>query len=78
MAEYSKKTFFDFLIFLAKKKKIIISFGAVTLIISYLFIYFFIKPQFSSKSVIIPSETSSIGIGGLLNNFGDVQIYLLG
>lgn len=62
--------FFDFLLMALKYKTRFISLFFITLISSYLFILFTMKPQYDSSATVIPSKQESMaGIFSLVNNF---------
>lgn len=62
-----KLDLFDYIIILVKWKKLMIALAVITLIISYLGIYFIIEEKFDSTSLVIPSDNESYsGMAGLL------------
>lgn len=75
MAEYRGIDIMDFIIFLIKNKKIIIISTLVTLFLSYLIIFFFVKERFDSTALVIPSSQNSVGgISSLLSSFSNLPI----
>jgi uncharacterized protein involved in exopolysaccharide biosynthesis len=60
--------FIDYLIIIIKWKHILIPVLLLTMTITYLTIYFFVKEEFKSTALIIPSDDQSMGgIAGLLS-----------
>ncbi len=90
MENKKQKEFYDYLILIAKLKKILLLIGFVTLISSYLLIYFFVDEQFESTAIIVPTESQGLGgissiigslgnlpmgLGGALSQSGDIERY---
>jgi len=68
--EKNNKTlkFIDYFIIIIKWKHILIPILLLTMIVTYLTIYFFVREEFKAKALIIPSEDQSVGgIAGLLS-----------
>ena len=79
MSEYRGLDFLDCIIILLKWKKLFILLGIIFLSISYLTIFFFIPPQYDSKSVIVASDSDQTGgIGSLMKTFTNLPISIPG
>jgi len=79
MAEFRGLDILDFLIIIVKRKKVLLLTGIISVILSYLTIFFFVQEQFDSTAMIIPSEQSSMGgIASLLGSMSDLPIDLAG
>ncbi len=79
MAEDRNIDLLDYLLIILKQKTLLITVFIVTLIVSYLLIYFLIPPQYESKAVIIPSgETSLSSLSGLFKDLKNLPLGLGG
>ncbi len=68
--EKDKKTlkFIDYVIIIIKWKHVLIPILLLTMTVTYLTIYFFVKEEYKATALIIPSEDQSMGgIAGLLS-----------
>ncbi len=86
MSENNNSTLLDLIVIAVKWKRFLLIFFLITLILSYLAIYFFVNERFEASSLLLPSQeenTSSllsslkglpIDIGGLNTN-SDVDLY---
>ena len=80
MAEEKKNLkLIDYFVLLVKWKHILIPVLLVTMLISYLTIYFFIKEEFEATALIIPSQEQTMGgIAGLLSGIQGLPVDLGG
>ncbi len=79
MVEEKNVDILDFVIFLLRWKTVLLAFTVIVFAISYTFIFFFIKPQYESTALIIPSTQMDGGeIGALLKNFSGLPMMLSG
>ena len=79
MVENRGLSFFDYLIIIIKWKRFLISLAVVVAILSYLGIYFLIKPQYDSTAVIVPSEQDQMGgITSILKSFSNLPVGIPG
>ncbi|HEY7751802.1 MAG TPA: Wzz/FepE/Etk N-terminal domain-containing protein, partial [Ignavibacteriaceae bacterium] len=60
MAEYRGFDMLDYLIILVKWKKFLILQSLILLVASYLFIFFFIPPQYDSSALIVAVEDQGL------------------
>ena len=60
MAEYRGIDLLDFFVVLAKNKRFFVVLGFVSLIVSYLLIYFLIPPRFDSSALIVGAESNPL------------------
>ncbi|MGA7836977.1 MAG: Wzz/FepE/Etk N-terminal domain-containing protein [Ignavibacteriaceae bacterium] len=89
MAEDNKVDLLDYLVILVKWKKLLLVVCIISLIVSYLAIYFFVDKKYESTSLLLPSNVENSGsilsglsslkslpfdIGGLTTN-SDVDLY---
>ncbi|MGB5894934.1 MAG: hypothetical protein WBG58_12220 [Ignavibacteriaceae bacterium] len=75
--EQDKKTlkFIDYVILIVKWKHIVFPILFVTMVFTYLVIYFFVKEEFEADSLIIPSQEESMaGIAGLLSGLQGLPV----
>ncbi|MBI2418020.1 MAG: hypothetical protein HYV28_08990, partial [Ignavibacteriales bacterium] len=61
MSENKNLDFFELLILIVKRKKILIPAFILSLMISYAGIYFFVPAQYASQAIIMPNETDKVG-----------------
>ncbi|PJB00118.1 MAG: hypothetical protein CO128_01425 [Ignavibacteriales bacterium CG_4_9_14_3_um_filter_30_11] len=67
----------DYFLIILKWKKFLSFMAVIIFIISYLCIYFFIKPQYDSTALLIPTKQEQLGgFSSLLKNFGNLPIGL--
>lgn len=79
MTENRSIDFLDYLIIILKWRKTLIIVAIITVILSYLSIYFFIPPEYDSISLIIPAQQDQFGgITSMLKNFGSLPLGLGG
>ena len=79
MAEDRSIDIIDYFLIFAKRKKLLLSIGAGTLILSYLIIFFFVTPKYGAKALIIPNDQEQIGgIASLLKNFSNMPVNIPG
>ncbi|MBK7105834.1 MAG: hypothetical protein IPH62_11180 [Ignavibacteriae bacterium] len=79
MSESRGLDLLDYLVFILKWKKLLISLTIFTIIFSYVTIYFLIDEQFESTSVVITSENENTsGLGSLMKSFSNLPIGIPG
>ncbi|MFA7228532.1 MAG: Wzz/FepE/Etk N-terminal domain-containing protein [Melioribacteraceae bacterium] len=72
-------SFLDYIIIVLKWKKFLLTFTAVIAVITYLGIYFLIRPQFDSTALIVPSEQDQMGgISSLIKSFSNLPVSIPG
>lgn len=77
MAKDKSIEFLDYLIILLKRKKFLIITFLSLLIVSYLFIYFFINEQYEATALIIPSQQEQLGeFSSILKDFSSLPFNL--
>ncbi len=77
--EKRKLEIIDYLLIILKWKKFLIIFGFLTLIFSYIAIYFLVTPKFDSKALIIATQNNDVGgMSSLLRSFSDFPISIPG
>lgn len=74
MPEKKNFGFLDFLVILVKWKKFFISLFIISMVLSYLAIYFFVDARYNASALLLPSgEENSTGFNGLLQNLTSIQ-----
>lgn len=77
MSDEKGLDFLDFLIIIAKWKRLLIFLALFSLITSYLLIYYYIPEQFDASALIIPSEQEQMGgFGSLLKGVSGLPMGL--
>ena len=71
MPEEKKVNLLDYVVILVKWKHILIPILLITMISTYLIIYFFIKEEFEAESLIVPTQQETTG--GLASLLGGLQ-----
>jgi uncharacterized protein involved in exopolysaccharide biosynthesis len=75
MAETKKIEFLDYLVLLVTWKKVLLTVFFVSLILSYLFVRFFIEPSYSATATIIPAVEAN-ALSGLTSLIKDFSVAL--
>jgi uncharacterized protein involved in exopolysaccharide biosynthesis len=79
MSEYKQIDLLDCLIYLNKWKKKLILIFLISLVASYLIIYFAIPEKFDAEAVIVPSESQGVsGIASMVKSFSGLPLNLSG
>ncbi|HKI79999.1 MAG TPA: Wzz/FepE/Etk N-terminal domain-containing protein [Ignavibacteriaceae bacterium] len=79
MAEDRSVEFLDLVVIFVKRKKLFTTLILSVAVLTYLFIFFFIRSQYDSSALIIPSEQNEASIfGSLLKTFSNLPIGLTG
>ena len=79
MAEYKGFDILDYLVLIVKWKKFLLATFLISLVITYLSVYFLIDEKFDSTSLIIPAENSDLsGISSLMKSFSNLPISIPG
>jgi capsule polysaccharide export protein KpsE/RkpR len=79
MTESRNFDFLDYLLLLVKRKNLFMIVTFLSLIISYLAIYFFIPTQFKSRSLIVISEgDQTSGLSSLMKSFSSLPVSIPG
>lgn len=79
MAEYKGFDILDYLVLIVKWKKFLIITFFISLLATYLSVYFFVGERFDSTSLIIPAENSDMsGISSIMKSFSNLPISIPG
>jgi tyrosine-protein kinase Etk/Wzc len=79
MTDYRGFDILDYLVLIVKWRKLLLSVAFISLILSYLAVYFFIDERYDSSSLIIPAENSDLtGISSLMKSFSNLPISIPG
>lgn len=78
MAENKKVDLLDYMIILVKWKRFLLFFFIISMVISYLAIYFFVNERFESTALLLPSsEQNSSSILSGLSGLSGLKVFLL-
>lgn len=79
MVEYRGFDILDYLVLIVKWKKFLIATLLISLLVTYLSIYFFIDEKYDSTALIIPAENSDIsGISSIMKSFSNLPVSIPG
>lgn len=79
MSQKKKLELIDYFVLLVKWKKVIILTLLLTMVIGYLFVYFFIEEQYEASALVLPSQEQSYGgVSSLLQSIGNLPFDLGG
>ena len=79
MAENKGFDILDYIVFLAKWKKILLAVFAVAIVVTYVAIYFGVREEFESSALIVPySDSQSPSVSGLMKNLKELPMGLGG
>lgn len=79
MIENNNFEFIDYFVLIVKWKKFLLSIFLLSLVLSYLYIFFFVPEKFDSTALIIPAEGNDVtGISSVMKSFSNLPISIPG
>lgn len=79
MSDQKKIEFIDYLVLIVKWRRLLIPVLLITMVLSYLIVYFTIEEEFQATALIIPSEDQTMGaVSGLLKGLSNLPVDLGG